>query len=102
MSASLAVLAGMDAAALDRRWRQVFGTVPPSGLPPAQRARVIAYRLQALAYGDLDATPPRLSNGSSEHEMERAREEALRRSSYRCRTGAGTPPASCSRASGRG
>jgi len=54
VSASLAVLAGMDAAALDRRWRQVFGTVPPSGLPPAQRARVIAYRLQALAYGDLD------------------------------------------------
>jgi hypothetical protein len=52
--ASLQALAGMDAPALDRRWRQVFGTAPPPGLPPAQRARVIAYRLQALAYGDLD------------------------------------------------
>lgn len=54
VSASLEALAGMDATALDRRWRQVFGAAPPPGLPPAQRARVIAYRLQALAYGDLD------------------------------------------------
>ncbi|MGU3286030.1 DUF2924 domain-containing protein [Methylobacterium sp. WL7] len=54
MSASLDALAGMDAAALERRWRQVFGAAPPPGLPPALRARVIAYRLQALAYGDLD------------------------------------------------
>ena len=54
VSASLSALAGMDAAALDRRWRQLFGAAPPPGLPPAQRARVIAYRLQAIAYGDLD------------------------------------------------
>ncbi|MGU3539790.1 DUF2924 domain-containing protein [Methylobacterium sp. A54F] len=54
VSASLEALAGMDAAALERRWRQIFGTAPPPGLQPAQRARVIAYRLQALAYGDLD------------------------------------------------
>ena len=54
VSASLAALAGMDAAALDRRWRRVFGAAPPPTLPPAQRARVIAYRLQAIAYGDLD------------------------------------------------
>ncbi|CAM3251980.1 hypothetical protein JHFBIEKO_4869 [Methylobacterium mesophilicum] len=54
VSASLDALAGMDAAALERRWRQVFGAAPPPGLPPALRARVIAYRLQALAYGDLD------------------------------------------------
>jgi hypothetical protein len=44
----------MDAAALERRWRRVFGAAPPAGLPPAQRARVIAYRIQAVAYGDLD------------------------------------------------
>jgi hypothetical protein len=54
VSASLDALAGMDAAALERRWRQLFGVAPPPGLPPAQRARVIAYRLQAIAYGDLD------------------------------------------------
>ncbi|MCJ2011555.1 DUF2924 domain-containing protein [Methylobacterium sp. J-076] len=54
MSASLSALAGINAAALDRRWRQLFGAAPPPGLPPAQRARVIAYRLQAIAYGDLD------------------------------------------------
>ena len=54
VSASLDALAGMDAAALERRWRQVFGATPPDGLPPAQRARVIAYRIQAVAYGDLD------------------------------------------------
>lgn len=54
VSTSLDALAGMDAAALERRWRQLFGTAPPPGLPPAQRAGVIAYRLQALAYGDLD------------------------------------------------
>ncbi|MCJ2011858.1 DUF2924 domain-containing protein [Methylobacterium sp. J-076] len=54
MSASLDALAGMDAAALERRWRQLFGAAPPPGLPPAQRARVIAYRLQSIAYGDLD------------------------------------------------
>ena len=54
VSASLDALAGMDAAALERRWRQVFGAAPPPGLPPAQRTRVIAYRIQAVAYGDLD------------------------------------------------
>ena len=54
VSASLDALAGMDAAALERRWRQLFGAAPPPGLPPAQRARVIAYRLQVRAYGDLD------------------------------------------------
>jgi hypothetical protein len=54
VSASLDALVGMDAAALERRWRQVFGAAPPPGLPLAQRARVIAYRLQVLAYGDVD------------------------------------------------
>jgi hypothetical protein len=54
VSASLDALAGMDAAALNRQWRQLFGVAPPPGLSPAQRARVIAYRLQALAHGDLD------------------------------------------------
>lgn len=44
VSVTLDALAGMDAAALERRWHQLFGAAPPPGLPPAQRARVIAYR----------------------------------------------------------
>jgi hypothetical protein len=71
VSASLNALAGMDAAALERRWRQLFGVAPPPGLPPAQRARVIAYRLQAIAYGDLDRDTARALD-----RLARAREQA--------------------------
>lgn len=54
LTAALEALAGLDAAALDRRWRQVLGGSAPAGLSTALRRRILAYRLQARAYGDLD------------------------------------------------
>lgn len=54
LTAVLEALAGLDAAALDRRWRQVLGGSAPAGLSTALRMRILAYRLQVRAHGDLD------------------------------------------------
>lgn len=47
-------LAALDGPGLQQRWRQVFGRAAPPGLSPALLHRALAYRLQALALGDLD------------------------------------------------
>jgi Protein of unknown function (DUF2924) len=43
---------GIDA--LRRRWRTMFGAVPPKGLTKDIIARMIAYRIQEEAFGGLD------------------------------------------------
>ena len=43
---------GIDA--LRKRWRLMFGATPPKGLTKDSIARMIAYRIQAEAFGGLD------------------------------------------------
>ena len=54
LQADLARLAAMDLAGLRRRWRTLFGRSAPEGLPRALLQRMLAYRVQADALGDLD------------------------------------------------
>jgi hypothetical protein len=49
---------GIDA--LRRRWRMMFGAVPPPGLTKDIIARMIAYRIQEEAFGGLDPKTARL------------------------------------------
>ena len=49
---------GIDA--LRRRWRMMFGAVPPPGLTKDIIARMIAYRIQEEAFGGLDRKTARL------------------------------------------
>ena len=49
---------GIDA--LRRRWRRMFGAVPPKGLTKDIIARMIAYRIQEEAFGGLDKETVRL------------------------------------------
>jgi hypothetical protein len=53
VEAELVRLASADRAALARRWRMLFGKPAPD-LPRALLHRIIAYRVQADAVGDLD------------------------------------------------
>lgn len=54
LAAELARLAGMDFAALQGRFRRVFGRAAPAHLSRALLHRVLAYRAQADLLGDLD------------------------------------------------
>jgi len=49
---------GIDA--LRRRWRMMFGAVPPPGLTKDIIARMIAYRIQEEAFGGLDPKTAKL------------------------------------------
>jgi hypothetical protein len=40
--------------ALGRRWRMIFGRMPPADLSKDLLGRMIAYRLQERAFGGLD------------------------------------------------
>jgi hypothetical protein len=53
IEADLARLASADLTSLQRRWRLVFGRAEPN-LPRALLRRILAYRIQADAVGDLD------------------------------------------------
>jgi hypothetical protein len=50
----IAHLRGLDVAGLRARWQSVFGRVPPAHLTRHLLFAVIAYRLQADRFGDLD------------------------------------------------
>jgi hypothetical protein len=53
---AVANLATVDLAGLRLQWRNVFGGAAPLHLPKPLLARIIAYRLQADAFGDLPDT----------------------------------------------
>ena len=53
VEAELSRLASADLTSLQRRWRVVFGRAAPD-LPRALLQRILAYRIQADAVGDLD------------------------------------------------
>jgi hypothetical protein len=50
----LADLPSLDLNALRHRWRKLTGKPPPDHLPRHLLVRLIAYRIQANAFGDLD------------------------------------------------
>jgi hypothetical protein len=54
IEADLARLASLDHASLKRRWRMVFGRAAPEHLSRPLLHRILAYRVQADALGDLD------------------------------------------------
>ena len=54
LEASVASLSGLDVDQLRLQWRNHLGGVAPSHLPRWLLMRVLAYRIQAAAFGDLD------------------------------------------------
>jgi hypothetical protein len=56
----IARLHDLDVAALQARWKTVFGRGAPPHLPRHLLFRMIAYRLQADHFGDLDSESRRL------------------------------------------
>jgi hypothetical protein len=54
LEADLARLASLDQTSLSRRWRMVFGRAAPEHLSRPLLHRMLAYRVQADALGDLD------------------------------------------------
>jgi hypothetical protein len=64
---------GIDA--LRRRWRLMFGALPPKGLTKDLIARIIAYRIQEKAFGGLDRETikllDRLASGEKPSELNR-------------------------------
>jgi Protein of unknown function (DUF2924) len=64
---------GIDA--LRKRWRMMFGAVPPKGLTKDILGRMIAYRIQEEAFGGLDRETikllDRLANGEKPNELNR-------------------------------
>lgn len=54
IEAELAQLAGLDLAGLRQRWRRMAGRPAPGHLPRPLLYRLLAYRIQAAAFGDLD------------------------------------------------
>jgi len=56
----IAHLRGLDLSGLRARWRTSFGRRAPAHLPKHLLVRLLAYRMQADALGDLDAAPARL------------------------------------------
>ena len=70
----IARLRDLDVGELRARWHTVFGRRPPPHLPRHLLFRVLAYRLQADRFGDLDAESQRLldRSGSPEKAGQRA------------------------------
>ena len=91
----IAHLRGLDLDGLRARWRSLTGRAAPSHLPKTLLLRVLAYRVQAAAFGDLDKATTRL--------LDRIADEARSGSGSKCpsRTGSGSGPGPCWCASGR-
>ena len=64
----IARLRDLDIAGLRGRWHSVFGRRPPSHLPRHLLFRILAYRLQADRFGDLDDASRRLLDRSGSPE----------------------------------
>jgi Protein of unknown function (DUF2924) len=70
LDSEIARLRGLDVGALRARWHTVFRRAAPPRLPRHLLFRILAYRLQADRFGDLDADTrrvlDRIGSGSSE------------------------------------
>lgn len=63
LSSEVAALVALDLHGLRVRWRKLFRTDVPPHLSKALLLRIIAYRIQAKALGDLDRDTIRLLDG---------------------------------------
>ena len=54
LGAAVTSLSGLNADQLRLQWRNHLGGIPPPHLPGWLLARVLTYRIQAAAFGDLD------------------------------------------------
>jgi len=54
VDASVASLSGLNLDQLRLQWRNQLGGIAPAHLPGWLLMRVLAYRIQAVAFGDLD------------------------------------------------
>jgi Protein of unknown function (DUF2924) len=64
LDVEIAHLRDLDLAGLRGRWHSVFGRRPPAHLPRHLLFRILAYRLQADRFGDLDDACRRLLDRS--------------------------------------
>jgi hypothetical protein len=60
VESEIAHLRGLDLPGLRARWRSLTGRAAPAHLSKALLLRVLAYRVQAAAFGDLDKATTRL------------------------------------------
>src|SRR5215213_1063712 len=73
LSAEIAALENLDIHGLRLRWRRLFRKPAPPHLPRYLLLRIIAYRIQANVYGDLDRETIRfLDSIAREREKRRA------------------------------
>ena len=75
----VARLRDLDLGELRARWHTVFGRRPPSSLPRHLLFRVLAYRIQASALGDLDRDCQRLLDQAALSDGNRKYEAGLKR-----------------------
>ena len=68
LDVEIARLRDLDVGDLQARWHNVFRRRPPPHLPRHLLFRVLAYRLQADRFGDLDAESQRLLDGAGSPE----------------------------------
>lgn len=70
----IARLRDLDVTQLQSHWHTMFGRRPPLHLPRHLLFRILAFRLQASVFGDLDGESQRLldRSGSPEHAGQRA------------------------------
>lgn len=85
LDAEIALLRGLDADALRKRWQVVFGRRAPAHLPRHLLFRIIAYRIQADVFGDLDNETRRLLDHSES--PDKAGQRAVARRVSRLRPG---------------
>ena len=85
LSAEIAALGELDLHGLRLRWRRLFRKPAPPHLPRYLLLRIIAYRIQANAYGDLDRETVRFLDRI-------ARKREQRRDSGELRRTKGPPP----------
>lgn len=67
----LADLASLDLDTLRRRWHRLNGRRPPEHLPRHLLVRLIAYRIQAETFGDLDNKSIKLLQGLAQQQAKR-------------------------------
>ena len=69
LEAAVASLSGLNADQLRLQWRNHLGGIPPAHLPGWLLARVLAYRIQAAAFGGLDKETLRVLRQPKGHKL---------------------------------
>src|SRR5918997_926239 len=80
LSAEIAGLKELDLEGLRKRWRKLFRAAAPPNLPKYLLFRVLAYRIQANALGDLDRESVRFLDALARESERRRAHPGYRRS----------------------